>query len=297
MFNLWFLYIICRMTFQDIIFTLQRYWSDNGCIIVIPHDLEVGAGTFHPKTVFTAIGAKNMNFAYVQPSRRPCDGRYGENPNRVYRHHQFQVVLKPDPKNVQDLYLKSLCAIGIDTSEHDIRFIEDDWESPTLGAKGLGWEVWCDSMEISQFTYFQKFAGIQCSPITVELTYGLERIAMYIQDVDNIYDIVWGYSGEKKITYGDLNYRFEKEFSAYNFDYADINDLRVSLQNLEKEINELLSAGLVLPAYEMCIKSSHIFNILDARNAISHAERTSIILTIRDYVSKCCAVFIEQENK
>lgn len=284
------------MTFQEIIFNLQKYWHDNGCVIILPHDLEVGAGTFHPKTVFTAIGKANLRLAYVQPSRRPCDGRYGQNPNRVYRHHQFQVILKPDPENAQELYLNSLNELGINVKEHDVRFIEDDWESPTLGAKGLGWEVWCDSMEISQFTYFQKFAGINCDPVTVEMTYGLERIAMYIQQVDSVYDIIWGYSAGRPVYYGDLHFKFEKEFSEYNFDYANVKFLRTELDNAFQEINFLVSKGVILPAYEKCIRASHVFNVLDARNAISHSERTNIILSIRDHVSKCCNAYLEQEN-
>ena len=288
--------IVPTMTFQDIIFKLQSYWSSNGCVIVMPQDQEVGAGTFNPKTVFSAIGPNNINLAYVQPSRRPCDGRYGENPNRVYRHHQFQVILKPDPKNVQQLYLNSLNEIGIDIKKHDIRFIEDDWESPTLGAKGLGWEVWCDSMEISQFTYFQKIAGITCSPITVELTYGLERIAMYIQGVNNVYDILWGYAGDKPIFYRDLNYDFEREFSAFNFDYANVDLLKREFEDFKKEVDSLVEKGLVLPAYEHCIKASHVFNILDSRNAISHTERTNMILLIRSLVMKCCDLFLKQKG-
>lgn len=277
------------MGLQGIIFELQRYWSDCGCAVLQPYDMEVGAGTFSPNAFLRALGKKPWRALYVQPSRRPADGRYGENPNRVQKHHQFQVVLKPSPDNIQELYLKSLAAIGIDSRLHDIRFVEDDWESPTLGAAGLGWEVWCDGMEITQFTYFQQVGGITCSPVTVELTYGLERLAMFLQSVDNVYDLNWnGREGSEKITYGDIFLQQEVEFSRYSFEYADVEKLQQHFSDAENECRNLLNAGLVLPAYDQCIKASHLFNLMDARGALSVAERAERIARIRALAKACC---------
>lgn len=255
--------------------------------------MEVGAGTFHPETLLRALGETPWKCTYVQPSRRPTDGRFGENPNRVQRHHQFQVIIKPAPDDIQDLYLKSLEAIGLSPSTHDIRFIEDDWESPTLGAAGLGWEVWCDGMEVTQFTYFQQVGGIACDPITVELAYGLERVVMYVQNVDDIYDIAWN----ENVTYGDIFKRAEREFSNYNFYHADIGHLKEQVKFLEQECKELNEAGLSLPAYDCCLKISHLFNLLDARNAISATERTAMILKIRALSSGCCKAYLAEENQ
>ncbi|MBW1988915.1 MAG: glycine--tRNA ligase subunit alpha, partial [Deltaproteobacteria bacterium] len=261
------------MHFQDVIFKLQRFWSKKGCVICQPYDLEVGAGTFHPETLLRSLGPEPWNVAYVQPSRRPTDGRYGDNPNRLQRYYQFQVILKPSPLEVQRLYVDSLRALGVDPLMHDIRFVEDDWESPTLGASGLGWEVWLDGMEITQFTYFQHAGSLELSPVTVELTYGLERIAMYLQGVDNVYDLSWNGS----VTYGDLHLQNEKEQSAYNFEVAEVPVLFRHFADFEAEAGRCLEAGLVLPAYEYCLKCSHVFNLLGARGAISVAERTAYI--------------------
>ncbi|NDY43081.1 glycine--tRNA ligase subunit alpha [Dissulfurirhabdus thermomarina] len=265
------------MTFQDLILNLQSYWASRGCLLLQPYDTEVGAGTFHPATFLRALGPDPWRVAYVQPSRRPTDGRYGENPNRLQHYYQYQVVLKPSPDDVQDLYLESLAAFGLDLREHDVRFVEDDWESPTLGAWGLGWEVWLDGMEITQFTYFQQVGGIDVHPVSVEITYGLERIAMYLQGVDNVYDLAW--NGE--VTYGEVHHRGEVEFSRYNFEAADVAMLREAFDRHEAEARALLSAGLVLPAYDQCLKCSHTFNLLDARGAISVAERTAYIGRVR----------------
>jgi glycyl-tRNA synthetase alpha chain len=268
-------------TFQGLILALQDFWARQGCVIVQPLDMEVGAGTFHPQTFLRAIGPEPMSSAYVQPSRRPSDGRYGENPNRLQHFYQFQVVLKPSPKNIQELYLKSLEEIGIDTSIHDIRFVEDNWESPTLGAWGLGWEIWLNGMEVTQFTYFQQVGGLECSPVTGEITYGLERLAMYIQGVDSIYDLTWADGPMGKITYGDIFHQNEVEQSAYNFEHADVDALFAQFDQCEKESQKLIALDLPLPAYEQGMKASHVFNLLDARHAISVTERQRYILRVR----------------
>ena len=259
-----------KNSFQDLILMLQDYWSSNGCVILQPYDMEVGAGTFHPGTILRALGGDQWKAAYVQPSRRPADGRFGENPNRLQHYYQFQVVLKPSPENIQDLYLNSLEYIGIDKTKHDIRFVEDDWESPTLGAWGLGWEVWCDGMEVSQFTYFQQVCGYDCRPVTGELTYGLERLAMYVQGVDNVYELNYnGLLGENNISYGDVFKEAEREYSEYNFNYANVEMIMKHFSEIEIECKKLAENNLALPAYDQCIKASHLFNILDARGAIS----------------------------
>ncbi len=268
-------------TFQEIIFSLQKFWSKHGCVILQPYDIEVGAGTFHPATTLRSLGKKPWRAAYVQPSRRPSDGRYGENPNRLQHYFQFQVIIKPSPDNIKKIFLNSLSNIGIEHKYHDIRFVEDDWESPTLGASGLGWEVWCDGMEISQFTYFQQMAGIQCNPISVEITYGLERICMFTQQKKNVFDIVWNKEG---VTYKDIYYRSEKEFSKYNFEKADTENLFKIFKILEQEAKDLIDANLSLPAYDQSLKASHVFNILDSRGAISIAQRAEFISKIRDLV-------------
>ena len=271
-----------KNSFQDLILMLQDFWSSNGCVILQPYDMEVGAGTFHPGTILRALGEDTWNAAYVQPSRRPTDGRFGENPNRLQHYYQFQVVLKPSPENIQDLYLNSLEYIGIDKSKHDIRFVEDDWESPTLGAWGLGWEVWCDGMEISQFTYFQQVCGYDCRPVTGELTYGLERLAMYVQGVDNVYELNYnGLSGDNNISYGDVFKEAEREYSEYNFNYANVEMIMKHFSEIEIECKKLAENNLALPAYDQCIKASHLFNILDARGAISVTERQGYILRVR----------------
>ena len=271
------------ITFQEMIFRLQRFWTEKGCILVQPWDFEMGAGTFHPATFFYALNPANISSVYVQPSRRPTDGRYGESPNRMQRFYQLQVLVKPSPENAQQLYLDSLKVIGIDPKDHDIRFVEDDWESPTLGAWGLGWEVWLDGMEISQFTYFQQVGGIDLHPVPVEYTYGLERICMYLQDVDNVYDLKWN----DRITYGDIHKMDEVEFSHFNFKEAPVEDFFHSFDKYEKISRELLEKSLPRPAYEFCIKASHAFNILDARSAISVTERQRYITRIRDLA---CAI-------
>ena len=271
-----------KNSFQDLILMLQDYWSSNGCVILQPYDMEVGAGTFHPGTILRALGGDQWNAAYVQPSRRPTDGRFGENPNRLQHYYQFQVVLKPSPENIQDLYLNSLEYIGIDKTKHDIRFVEDDWESPTLGAWGLGWEVWCDGMEVSQFTYFQQVCGYDCKPVTGELTYGLERLAMYVQGVDNVYELNYnGLIGENNISYGDVFKEAEREYSEYNFNYANVEMIMKQFSEIEIECKKLAENNLALPAYDQCIKASHLFNILDARGAISVTERQGYILRVR----------------
>ena len=281
------------LTFQKTISNLQNYWSKYGCIILQPYDLEVGAGTFHPATTLRSLGSKNWKAAYVQPSRRPTDGRYGENPNRLQHYYQFQTIIKPSPDNIKKLFLKSLSVIGIDQKNHDIRFIEDDWESPTLGAAGLGWEVWCDGMEISQFTYFQQMAGLQCDPISVEITYGLERICMFTQQKKNVFDLVWNDEG---VTYKDIFYQSEKEFSKYNFDLANTKNLFVTFDILEEEAKNLLNHNLALPAYDQCLKASHVFNILDARGAISIAQRSNYISKIRDMVKGAGELWLKDNN-
>ncbi len=272
-----------RSDFQSLILRLQAYWAKQGCVILQPYDMEVGAGTFHPATALRALGPETWNAAYVQPSRRPTDGRYGDNPNRLQHYYQFQVILKPSPDDVQKVYLKSLGELGIDPKLHDIRFVEDDWESPTLGASGLGWEVWCDGMEITQFTYFQQVGGIECDPVSVELTYGLERLAMYIQGVENVYDLDWDGVDKKKggKTYGDVFLRAEREHSAYNFEVADTDMLKRHFADAENECQRALAAGLALPAYDQCLKASHLFNMLDARGAVSVTERASYIGRVR----------------
>ncbi len=269
------------LTFQDIIFKLQQYWAEKGCMIVQPLDMEVGAGTFHPATFLRAIGPENWNAAYVQPSRRPTDGRYGENPNRGQHYYQFQVVMKPSPKDFQELYLGSLRVLGIDPLEHDIRFVEDNWESPTLGAWGLGWEVWANGMEVTQFTYFQQVGGLECKPVTGEITYGLERLAMYLQNVDSMYDLLWANTAMGPIYYRDVFQQNEREMSQYNFEEANIEHLFSEFDFLEKESVRLLEKDLALPAYEMMLKASHTFNLLDARHAISATERQRYILRVR----------------
>jgi glycyl-tRNA synthetase alpha chain len=282
-------------SFQGLILALQRYWADYGCVILQPYDMEVGAGTFHPATTLRSLGPRPWRAAYVQPSRRPKDGRYGENPNRLQHYYQFQAILKPSPPNLQDLYLGSLAAIGVDPLLHDIRFVEDDWESPTLGASGLGWECWCDGMEVSQFTYFQIVAGQECNPVSGELTYGLERLAMYVQGVENVYDLNFnGREGAERVSYGDIFLQAEEEYSRHNFEHADIAMLKQHFADAEKECRALLAAGdkgnrheMALPAYDQCIKASHRFNLLDARGAISVTERQSYILRVRDLAKAC----------
>jgi len=281
------------MYLQEIIFALERFWADQGCIIEQPYDIEVGAGTFHPATFFRVLGPEPWQVAYVQPSRRPTDGRYGQNPNRLQHYYQYQVILKPSPLEVQELYLKSLEKLGISLKDHDIRFVEDDWESPTLGAWGLGWEVWLDGMEITQFTYFQQVGGFDLNPISAEITYGLERIAMYLQEIDNLFEINWA-SG---ITYGDLHFQEEVEGSKYNFELANVKMLLQLFQFFEKESENLLKAGLVLPGYEYCLKCSHIFNLLDARGAISVAERTQYIARVRHLAHMSAEKYLEQRKE
>jgi glycyl-tRNA synthetase alpha chain len=290
-------------SFQGLILTLQRFWADYGCVILQPYDMEVGAGTFHPATTLRALGPKPWNAAYVQPSRRPKDGRYGENPNRLQHYYQFQVILKPSPDDIQDLYLKSLTAIGIDSKLHDIRFVEDDWESPTLGAWGLGWECWCDGMEVSQFTYFQQVAGFECAPVAGELTYGLERLAMYVQGVDRVYDLNFnGRDGAQKVTYGDVFLQAEEEYSRHNFEHSDTAMLFEQFKMAESACRKYLDAGwadgkkerhlMALPAYDQCIKASHVFNLLDARGVISVTERQSYILRVRELAKACGAAWL-----
>ena len=277
-------------SFQGLILTLQRYWAERGCVILQPYDLEMGAGTFHPATTLRSLGPKPWNAAYVQPCRRPGDGRYGANPNRFQHYYQFQVALKPAPADIQDLYLGSLDAIGIDRKLHDIRFVEDDWESPTLGAWGLGWEVWCDGMEVTQFTYFQQVGGFECESVTGELTYGLERLAMYVQGVDNGYDLDFNGQG---VTYGDVFHQQEVEFSAFNFELADVAVLLDQFREAEAACQAILARGLALPAYDQAIKASHLFNLLDARGAISVAERQSYILRVRTLAKACCEAWLK----
>lgn len=269
------------LTFQELILKLQQFWADQGCVVLQPLDMEVGAGTFHPATFLRAIGPENWNAAYVQPSRRPTDGRYGENPNRLQHYYQFQVAMKPSPANFQELYLQSLTALGVDTNVHDVRFVEDNWESPTLGAWGLGWEVWLNGMEVTQFTYFQQAGGLECYPVTGEITYGLERIAMYLQGVDSIYDLVWAEGPAGHVTYGDVFHQNEVEMSRYNFEEADVEQLFGFFDHCEKEALRLVDKNLPLPAYEMVMKASHAFNLLDARHAISVTERQRFILRVR----------------
>jgi len=279
--------------FQSLILRLQSYWADYGCVLLQPYDIEMGAGTFHPATTLRALGPEAWQAAYVQPSRRPSDGRYGENPNRLQHYYQFQVILKPSPIEAQELYLESLYNLGIDQNLHDIRFVEDDWESPTLGAWGLGWEVWCDGMEISQFTYFQQVGGIDCNPVSVELTYGLERLAMYVQGIDNVYQLDWNGMGVK---YGDIFLQAEKEFSLHNFEHAN-TDMHVGhFEDAERECAFLLDKRLPLPAYDQCIKASHHFNLLDARGVISVTERQAYIARVRALAKGCCESWLESNG-
>jgi glycyl-tRNA synthetase alpha chain len=282
--------------FQEIILKLQDFWGKYGCAIVQPYDTEVGAGTLHPATTLRALGPKPWKAAYVQPSRRPGDGRYGENPNRLGHYYQFQVIIKPSPPNSQELYLDSLRYIGIDTNSNDIRFVEDDWENPTIGAAGLGWEVWCNGCEVSQYTYFQQVGGITCKPVSLELTYGLERLAMVIQGVENVYDLNWnGKEGDEKITYGDVFKKNEQQFSAYHFEHASTENLFTQFKHAETECQKLVNEGLPLPAYDQCIKASHLFNILEARGVISVTERASYIGRVRALAKATCMKWLDQE--
>ncbi|WP_421724501.1 glycine--tRNA ligase subunit alpha [Bauldia sp.] len=296
-------------SFQGLMLALQRYWADYGCVILQPYDSEMGAGTFHPATTLRALGPRPWMAAYVQPSRRPTDGRYGENPNRLQHYYQFQVIIKPSPPDLQDLYLDSLKAIGLDLALHDVRFVEDDWESPTLGAWGLGWECWCDGMEVSQFTYFQQVAGFACEPVSGELTYGLERLAMYVQGVDNVYDLNFnGRDGAERVSYGDVFLQAEQEYSRHNFEHADTEMLKRHFVDAERECQALLAAGetapdsnlgahrLALPAYDQCIKASHAFNLLDARGVIAVTERQSYILRVRELAKACGAAWLATEG-
>ena len=284
-------------TFQGLINLLQNYWARQGCVILQPLDLEVGAGTFHPATFLRSIGPETWNSAYVQPCRRPTDGRYGENPNRLQHYYQYQVVLKPSPSNIQELYLDSLKELGIDPSVHDIRFVEDNWESPTLGAWGLGWEVWLNGMEVTQFTYFQQVGGLECFPVTGEITYGLERIAMYLQGVDSIFDLIWTHGPDGPVTYGDVFHQNEVEMSTYNFEYANTEDLFANFDNYERESQRLIENNLPLPAYEMVLKASHTFNLLDARHAISVTERQRFILRVRTLARNVATAYFERRKQ
>jgi glycyl-tRNA synthetase alpha chain len=292
-----------RESFQDLILVLQQFWAAQGCAVLQPYDMEVGAGTFHPATTLRSLGPNPWNAAYVQPSRRPKDGRYGENPNRLQHYYQFQVIMKPSPPDILDLYLQSLDAIGIDTTVNDIRFVEDDWESPTLGAWGLGWEVWCNGMEVTQFTYFQQVGGYDCRPVSGEITYGLERLAMYVQGVDRVYDLNFnGRTDERKLTYGDVFLQAEREYSRFNFEHADTELLLQHFKDAEAECRSILEKGqregahdMALPAYDQCIKASHLFNLLDARGVISVTERQSYILRVRELAKACCGAWLETE--
>ena len=280
------------LSFQDTILNLQKYWSKQGCVILQPYDMEVGAGTFHPATTLKSLGPKPWKTAYVQPSRRPTDGRYGENPNRLQHYYQFQVLIKPSPENIKKLFLNSLSSIGIKHEEHDIRFVEDDWESPTLGAAGLGWEVWCDGMEVTQFTYFQKMAGMECSPVSVEITYGLERLCMFIQNKKNVFELNWNDQG---VLYKDVFHQSEKEFSAYNFEYANTDNLLKIFEMLEEEAKSLTEKKLSLPAYDQCLKASHVFNILDSRGVIGVAQRAEYIARIRELTKMIGKVWVDSQ--
>ena len=278
------------LCFQDMILTLHRFWAAQGCAILQPYDMEMGAGTWHPATSLRACGPAHWKAAYVQPCRRPSDGRYGENPNRLQHYYQYQVILKPSPDDIQDLYLQSLKEIGVDLLAHDIRFVEDDWENPTLGAWGLGWEVWCDGMEVTQFTYFQQVGGIECAPVSGEITYGLERLAMYIQGAENVYDLDFNGAG---MTYGDVFLRAEREFSAYNFEFAPVEQLQQHFRDAEKTCELLLAQKLALPAYDQCIKASHLFNLLNARGVIAVAERASYIGRVRALAKACSETWVQ----
>ncbi|WP_038056094.1 glycine--tRNA ligase subunit alpha [Thermodesulfobacterium hydrogeniphilum] len=281
------------MYFQDVIATLNKFWAKQGCVILQPYDMEVGAGTFHPATFLRSLGPEPFATAYVQPCRRPTDGRYGENPNRLQHYYQYQVIIKPSPDDIQDIYLDSLKALGIDPKEHDIRFVEDDWESPTLGAWGLGWEVWLDGMEITQFTYFQQIGSFDCFPVTVEITYGLERITMYLQEVENVFDIKWN----ERYTYRDIHFRGEVEYSIYNFEEAGVNLLKTLFDEFEKEGYRLLDLGLALPGYDFVIKCSHTFNLLDARGILSPIERANYIGRVRGLAKKAAETWLSEEKK
>jgi len=281
------------LNFQETILNLQKYWAKQGCVLLQPYDLEVGAGTFHPATTLRSLGEKPWKTAYLQPSRRPTDGRYGENPNRLQHYYQFQVLIKPSPKNIKKIYLNSIASIGINYQDHDIRFVEDDWESPTLGAAGLGWEVWCNGMEITQFTYFQQMAGLECNPVSVEITYGLERLCMFIQNKKNVFDLKWNDDG---VSYREVFYQAEKEFSAYNFEHANTENLFKIFDMLEKESLSLSEKKISLPAYDQCLKASHVFNILDARGVISVAQRAEYIARIRDLTKIIGKVWLESQN-
>jgi len=291
-------------SFQDLIFALQSFWVEQGCVILQPYDMEVGAGTFHPATALRSLGPKPWNAAYVQPSRRPKDGRYGENPNRLQHYYQLQVIMKPAPADIQDLYLESLRRIGLSPNVHDIRFVEDDWESPTLGASGLGWEVWCDGMEVSQFTYFQQVGGFDCEVVSAEITYGLERLAMYVQGVGRVYDLSFnGRTDARRLSYGDVFLQAEQEYSRFNFEYADTAMLHQHFADAEKECLALLQQGdtdakheMALPAYDQCVKASHLFNLLDARGVISVTERQGYILRVRELAKACCAAWLKTEG-
>jgi glycyl-tRNA synthetase alpha chain len=293
-----------QASFQDLILALQQFWSEQGCVILQPYDMEMGAGTFHPATTLRALGPKPWYAAYVQPSRRPKDGRYGENPNRLQHYYQFQVIMKPSPPDILDLYLASLERIGIDAMVHDVRFVEDDWESPTLGAWGLGWEVWCDGMEVTQFTYFQQVGGYDCHPVAGEMTYGLERLAMYVQGVDRVFDLNFnGRTDARKLTYGDVFLQAEQEYSRFNFEFADTQILQQHFKDAEQQCQALLTKGksgerhlLALPAYDQCIKASHVFNLLDARGVISVTERQSYILRVRELAKACCGAWLATQG-
>ncbi len=280
-------------TFQETILNLQKYWSKHGCIILQPYDMEVGAGTFHPATTLRSLGPNPWKAAYVQPSRRPTDGRYGDNPNRLQHYYQFQVIIKPSPSNIKKLFLNSLSTIGIDHKNHDIRFVEDDWESPTLGASGLGWEVWCDGMEITQFTYFQQMAGFECKPVSVEITYGLERICMFTQQKNNVYDLIWN---TENVEYREVFLQAEKEFSAYNFEHANTSNLFKIFDMFESEAKSLINKKISLPAYDQCLKASHVFNILDARGAISVVQRAEYIGRIREITKSVASIWIDTQT-
>tara|TARA_E500000331_G_scaffold150545_2_gene146473 strand:- start:4474 stop:5352 length:879 start_codon:yes stop_codon:yes gene_type:complete len=282
------------VSFQDTILNLQKFWGNYGCVILQPYDMEVGAGTFHPATTLRSLGPKPWKAAYVQPSRRPTDGRYGKNPNRLQHYYQFQVIIKPSPADIKKVFLKSLSTVGINHQENDIRFVEDDWESPTLGAAGRGWEVWCNGMEITQFTYFQQMAGIECKPVSVELTYGLERLCMFTQGKNNVFDLIWNSDGVK---YKDIFYQAEKEYSAYNFEFANTDNLLKNFNIAEEESNSLLEKNLSLPAYDQCLKASHIFNLLDARGVIGVAERTKYISRIRELAKGAGKNWIESQKE
>jgi glycyl-tRNA synthetase alpha chain len=284
-------------TFQELIFALQAYWAEQGCVVLQPYDMEMGAGTFHTATFLRAIGPEPWNAAYVQPSRRPTDGRYGDNPNRLQHYYQYQVVMKPSPENIQDLYLGSLELLGLDLHVHDVRFVEDNWESPTLGAWGLGWEVWLNGMEVTQFTYFQQVGGLDCRPVTGEITYGLERIAMYLQGVESVFDLIWTLGPQGPVTYGDVFHQNEVEQSAYNFEHADVDYLFGAFDQCEQESNKLIELGLALPAYEQVLKASHAFNLLDARHALSVTERQRFILRVRALARAVAQAYYEARQR